>query len=269
MQVTGVDFSGSAEPGEDVWLTTGEWDGQRLRVTDARPASEAFDASGRRAVLAGLRAFVREGDVTGLDFSFGLPRPVLPESVDSWAASLGWVREREYADALAAQADWKDRARASDADGVELKRATDRPVGASSPYSFITRYQTFHGMRDVLGPLVRDGAVSVQPMVDRDADATLCEIYPAGTLRDLGLPDTKYKDDANYPDGPERRERILDGLVACGVEVPDPIRERLLGDPEGDALDSLVATVATAWAVDSGFAVEEDRYDPVEGYIYV
>jgi hypothetical protein len=268
VQVTGVDFSGSAEPGEDVWLTTGEWDGGRLRVTDARPASEAFDSSGRAAVLAGLRAFVREGDVTGLDFSFGLPRAVLPESVDSWAASLAWVREREYDDALAAQADWKDRARASDADGVELKRATDRPVGASSPYSFITRYQTFHGIRDVLWPLVHDGAVAVQPMVAGEG-STLVEAYPAGTLRALGLPDRKYKDDAKYPDGPEKREAILDGLVEWGAAVPDHIRGRLLGDREGDALDSLVAAVATARAVESGFVVEEARYDPVEGYIYV
>ena len=269
MQVHGVDFSGSAEPGEDVWLTTGEWDGHRLRVTDARPASEAFDASGREAVLAGLREFVAEGGVTGLDFSFGLPRPVLPESVETWAGSLRWVHDREYADALAAQADWKDRARASDADGVELKRATDRPVGASSPYSFITRYQTFHGMRDLLWPLVSDGRVSVEPVASTEADATLCEIYPAGTLRALSLPDRKYKDDARYPDGPAKRETILEGLVEWGAEVPESLRERLLGDREGDALDSLVATVATAQAVEWGFAVETERYDPVEGYIYV
>lgn len=269
MQIHGVDFSGSAEPGEDVWLTTGEWDGHRLRVTDARPASEEFDASGREAVLAGLRAFLREGDVTGLDFSFGLPRAVLPESVDSWAASLRWVHNREYDDALAAQADWKDRARASDADGVELKRATDRPVGASSPYSFITRYQTFHGIRDVLLPLVENEAVAVQPMVGRESDATLCEVYPAGTLRALGLPDRKYKDDVKYPEGPERREAILTGLVEWGAEVPETLRRRLLGDPEGDALDSLVAAVATARAVASAFEVATGWYDAVEGYIYV
>jgi hypothetical protein len=268
VQVTGVDFSGASEPGEDVWLTAGEWDGQRLRVTDARPASEAFGASGREAVLAALRAFVADGGVTGLDFSFGLPRAVLPDGVDSWTESLRWVDECEYADALAAQADWKDRARVSDADGVELKRATDRPVGASSPYSFITRYQTFHGMRDLLWPLVREGAVAVQPMVPCEG-ATLVEAYPAGTLRDLGLPDRKYKDDAKYPDGPAKRETILDGLVAWGAEVPAPVRERLVGDREGDALDSLVAAVATARAVESEFRVAEARYDPVEGYIYV
>lgn len=268
MQVHGVDFSGAAEPGEDIWLTTGEWDGQRLRVTDARPASEAFDASGRDAVLDGLREFVRDGGVTGLDFSFGLPRAVLPDSVDSWTESLQWVREREYDDALTAQADWKERARASDADGVELKRATDRPVGASSPYSFITRYQTFHGMCDLLWPLVSEGTVSVEPMVDGGGSALL-EIYPAGTLRALGLPDRKYKDDAKYPDGPARREAILDGLVAWGADVPDSVRRRLLSDPEGDALDSLVGAVATARAVESGFEVEGERYHPVEGYIYV
>jgi hypothetical protein len=47
------------------------------------------------------------------------------------------------------------------------------------------------------------------------------------------------------------------------------VREQCLGDPEGDALDSLIACVATARAVESGFVVEADRYDPLEGYIYV
>jgi hypothetical protein len=268
MQITGVDFSGSADPGEDIWLTTGEWDGERLQVTDARSAREAFDVSGRRSILSGLCDFLSQGGVTGLDFSFGLPRAILPEPVDSWVASLDWVSECGYADALEAQTDWKNRARASNVNGVELKRATDRPVGASSPYSFITRYQTFHGVRDVLRPLVSAGSVAVQPMLS-GSNATVLEIYPAGTLRALDLPDTKYKDDASYPDGPAKREVILNGLIQWGAEVPSPIREQLLDDPGGDALDSLVGAIAAARAVADGFETETERYDPLEGYIYV
>jgi hypothetical protein len=268
VQVHGIDFSGAESPAESVWLTTAEYDGQTLVVESVRSAAEAFDATGREAVMAGLREFLTGGDVSGLDVSFGLPRAILPAGIDSWQASLAWVRSMEYEDALAAQADWKGRARASDVDGVELKRATDRPVGASSPYSFITRHQTFHGLRDVVGPLVAEEAVSVQPMAPRADRPALIEIYPASTLRALELPDRTYKDDRNHPEGPAKRRQILAGLLEWGVELDEQARTRVLEDAGGDALDSLVAAVATAGAASDGFGVEPDRYDPLEGYIY-
>lgn len=270
MGLHGVDFSGASEPGESVWLTAAEPTDEGIRVTACRSAREAFGASDRAEVLSALRSFPVEGDVVGVDASFGLPRPVLPERVaasDDWREAIRWVAEAYVdADALAAQADWKDRARASEADGVELKRRTDGPTGANSPYSFVTRYQTLHAMRDLLAPVL--DAVSVPPMVSGDGHGpTLIEVYPAATLRDLGLPDRTYKEPG--AEAREKRERILVGLREWGVELPEAFGDRVLGDADGDALDSLVAAVATARAVASGFAVEGERYDPVEGYIYV
>lgn len=268
MRLHGVDFSGASEPGESVWLTTAEPTDDGIRVTDCRSAREAFGARERADVLAALRSFPATGEVMGVDASFGLPRPVLPDRVaasDDWREAVRWVAaEYAGADALAAQADWKARARGSDADGVELKRRTDGPTGANSPYSFITRYQTFHAMRDLLAPVL--GSVAVEPMAS-GGGPTLLEVYPAATLRDLGLPDRTYKEPGS--DAREKRERILAGLREWGVVLPDGFEGRVLDDADGDALDSLVAAVATAHAVESGFAVEEARYDPVEGYIYV
>ena len=268
MRLHGVDFSGASEPGESIWITTAEPTNDGIEVTGCRSAREAFDATGRDDVLAALRSFPDDGEVMGVDASFGLPRSVLPDRVaasDDWRETIRWAAA-EYADgdALAAQADWKDRARESDADGVELKRRTDGPTGANSPYSFITRYQTFHAMRDLLAPVL--DSVSVEPMIPRDGP-TLIEVYPAATLRSLGLPDRKYPEPG--AESREKRERILAGLCEWGVALPGEFEERILGDADGDALDSLVAAVATVRAVESGFAVEEGRYDPVEGYIYV
>ncbi len=303
VRVHGVDFSGSAEPGDDIWLVSGWCPGAEgrtasesaregssapgagddidLRVTDARPASEAFGVTAREPVLRHLREFVTGAapdatptQVTGLDCSFGLPRPVLPSedtASDDWRATLDWVHETFVSDdGRSFQSALKERARASDAEGVELKRSTDGPTGASSPYSFITRYQTLHGLRDVLRPLVERGAVAIPPMVPRDGERpSLVEVYPAGTLRDQGLPDRKYKDDRTYPDAPARRERILDGLLDRGVRLEGVPRERLLADSGGDALDALVGAVAVARNARTGFATAPERYDPVEGYIYV
>jgi hypothetical protein len=283
VRVHGIDFSGSAAPGEDIWLVSGEVADDHLRVTDARPASEAFDGEGRRAVLRDLRAFLAGdtpdgGGIAGLDCSLGLPRAVLPDEVagGDWRAVRDWVADRfADADGRSFQSALKERARASDVDGVELKRATDGPTGASSPYSFITRYQTLHGLRDVLAPLVRADRVAVPPMLpggwddgERDRPAVV-EVYPAATLRALDLPDRKYKDDGNYPEGPARRERILDGLVDWGVRLDGVPRGRLLSDAGGDALDGLVAAVAVARAAAADLCADEARYDPLEGYIYV
>jgi hypothetical protein len=283
VRVHGIDFSGSAAPGEDIWLVSGEVADDHLRVTDARPASEAFDGEGRAAVLRDLRGFLAGdgpdgGGIAGVDCSLGLPRAVLPDDIartDGWRGALDWVAERfADADGRSFQSALKERARASDADGVELKRATDGPTGASSPYSFITRYQTLHGLRDVLAPLVRADRVAVPPMLPGDDGnagdrPAVVEVYPAATLRALDLPDRKYKDDNNYPEGPARRERILDGLVDWGVRLDGVPRERLLSDAGGDALDGLVAAVAVARAVAADLCVDGTRYDPLEGYIYV
>lgn len=296
MRVHGIDFSGSASPGEDIWLVSGEVGSEpALRVTDARPASEAFGADERGPVLAGLREFLAAEtpgtgaeQVAGVDCSFGLPRAVLPEQVAAsgdWRRALDWVAETfADADGQSFQSALKERARASDTDGVELKRATDDPTGASSPYSFITRYQTLHGMRDVLAPLVRDARVAVPPMLPagwwsgadggtpldgRPGRPAVVEVYPAATLRALDLPDRKYKGDSNHPDAPERRERILDGLLDWGVALEGVPAQRLLGDSGGDALDALVAAVGVARAVARDLAVDDERHDPIEGYIYV
>ncbi|MFC7177169.1 DUF429 domain-containing protein [Halosegnis marinus] len=257
----GVDFSGAARPGDDIWLATVA-DG---RVTACRSAREAFDATGRDDVLGALREWLATADgPVGLDFSFGLPRALLPP-LDDWPAFLAWFRD-EFADAdgRTMQTRLKDRARAGATDGVELKRATDGPVGASSPYSFITRYQTLHGVRDVLAPLVLDGRAGVEPLAPADGP-TLCEIYPASALRALDLPDERYK--GAHAGERARRERIVAGLREH-VRLDDATADLLVAEGGGDALDAVVAALTVSRVAEAGFAVDADRYDPLEGYIY-
>ncbi|RNJ26722.1 DUF429 domain-containing protein [Halosegnis longus] len=265
----GIDFSGAARPGDDIWLASARPTGDGLRLDACQSASERFDTTGREAVLDALRAWLADVEgVAGLDVSFGLPRVLVPaDASESWRAFLRWFAATfADADGKSMQAALKQRARASDADGIELKRLTDGPTGASSPYSFITRYQTLHGIRDVLAPLVLDGQVSVEPMAPSEGP-TLCEIYPAATLGGLGLPDEQYK--GNKHDGERaRREQIVAGLREWGVAMDDALAARLVDESGGDALDAVVGTVAVARAVEDDFAVEEERYDPLEGYIY-
>lgn len=266
----GIDFSGAARPGDDIWLASACPTADGLRLDSCVSAGEQFDATGREAVLSALRAWLADVDgVAGLDVSFGLPRVLVPtEACDSWPAFLRWFGATFAGDdGKSMQTALKERARASDADGIELKRRTDSPTGASSPYSFITRYQTLHGIRDVLAPLVLGERAGVEPMAPSEGP-TLCEIYPAATLRALCLPDQQYK--GNKHDGEcARREEIVAGLREWGMAMDDALAERLVDESGGDALDAVVGAVAVARAVGDEFAVDEDRYDPLEGYIHV
>ena len=270
MRIRGVDFSGAATPGQDIWLADGELDGDTLELTACRPAAEALGATAREPVLDALRASLRNHEGTvGLDFSFGLPAELLPAEVGRWVGSVEWFAEAfAGADAPAMRETLKERARASEVDGVELKRRTDDAVSASSPYSFITYYQTLHGVRDLLAPLAADGAVSVPPM-EAPGESTVIEIYPAGTLRRLGAVDEGYKESTDK--AAARRETILDALSTATdleVDLPEAVRKRALEDAGGDALDSIVAALATARAVSLDFE-PPGEYDAREGCIYV
>ena len=271
MQIRGIDFSGGQRPGTDIWIAEGRLEAGTLRIDRCQSATERFDETGREAILRALReTLTRKEGTTGLDFSFGLPAALLPDDVETWGDATGWfARAFADADATEMREQLKSDARSLQGDGVELKRRTDRTVGASSPYSFITYYQTLYGIRDVLAPLVEAGTVAVPPL-ESPSNRNVIEIYPAGTLRRLGTADTKYKDGASNAE--RRRERIVDRLTdpdpGIRLELPTAVRKKLLEEPGGDALDSVVAAVATARAVDRGFEPERP-FDAREGYIHV
>jgi hypothetical protein len=270
MDVRGVDFSGAAEPGEDIWITEGRLDGRTLELTTCEPAAERFGTRGREAILSSLVDLLgKTPGTTGIDVSFGLPVALLPDDVAEWPDAVRWFAETfADADAPAMREGLKKRARASDEDGVELKRRADDAVDANSPYSFITYYQTLHGVRDVLAPLVAAEAVRVPPM-QSPGRRNIVETYPAGTLRRLGTVDTQYKEGGE--EAVDRRAEILRVLESdrgdITVSLDAETREIALQAPGGDALDSLVAAVATARAVREGFATGYDYCD-YEGYIY-
>ena len=144
--------------------------------------------------------------------------PLLPAAVDDWVDAVAWFREEfDGADADGMRETLKDRARECEGDGVELKRRTDRAVRANSPYSFITYYQTLYGLRELLGPAVADGAVSVPPMQPA-GERTVLEVYPAGTLRRLETVDEGYKEPTD--EAAAARAEILAGYTSRTVRSP-------------------------------------------------
>jgi hypothetical protein len=137
-------------------------------------------------------------------------------------------------------------------------------------------YQTFFGMRDVLGPLAMVRGTAVLPFQYRrlgTARRVLVEACPSSTLKRLGLPHQNYKQPQGGPLTYRRlrtRRAILDELTRF-VRVGDAQRRRLMRNGGGDALDAVLAALgaAQAWsAADHRHIARHPRY-PREGRLFV
>jgi hypothetical protein len=260
----GVDFSGAAQAGHGIWIAEATVRDDDLLIETCQSAADRFGVAERAPCLGRLSAFLREAETVGLDFPFGVPATV--HERDTWAESVEWVAT-VATDADDFQEECRSRARAAtDGERADLRRETDGPVGALSPYGSHVWKQTFFGIRDVLAPLARTDEVAVRPMQD-GGDVSLCEVYPAATLARCDLPAAEYKDGGEP--ARDRRRRIVEGLEAeTPLAFSQGVRVELIDDAGGDALDAVVAALAAYRAREADF--EPDRpWDPTEGHIYV
>jgi hypothetical protein len=274
--VHGVDFSGARLAGRTTWVARLEpTPGGPLRLTELARLEDLCGSAERGPALAFLVRLIADSQraLWALDFPFGLPIEVMGDGVrweDQLAFLDGWGD-----DAYGVGVECLRRARRLGGPN-HIRRLTDREAQAPFDcYHYRIIYQTFHGMRDVLGPLRRDRATAVLPFQYRrlaEARRVLVEACPASTLRRLGLPHQNYKSSDPPPlAGRFRRvrRRILEGL-AGRVQIRPGRQRDLLGDPGGDALDALLAAVgaAQAWqAADHHGIARHERY-PREGRLF-
>ena len=263
--VYGVDFSGANDAGRRIWIACGIIKEDRLSVAECFRAKDLPDSGeGRERSHRALREFInkQKDSIFGIDFPFGIPKALVTQ--ESWEE---WV--------LA----FKDRYISPDqfrglctvtSGGKELKRLTDVESRTPfSPYNLRLYRQTFFGIRDVLGPLIRDSAVSILPMQKPvPGKAWVIEICPASTLKKerLSLP---YKGEGEKKRG--AREKILRYMQNTGILKikRSALRCTIIEDKGGDVLDSVIAAFATFWALRKGFAFEKNSPYALEGWVYV
>ena len=250
--VVGVDFSGAKNARDNVWIAEIDGDG---RLEACAPVSERLAdllaGADPAATMGALRAFVRHqpgGTAVGFDFPFGLPAPVVSAfGAKTWRGSLDAVAGVGNVEAF------ETSCRDVVGDGrTYLRRETDESDGALSPYHRFVRHQTYHGMVDLLRPLVAGEAVWVIPMDLAAADDSLpwvLEVYPSAVLDRLGLPAEGYK--GRERSHRRRRATALEGLRSV-LSIGDDLAERIVEDTGGDALDAVAAAVGTRQAFDWG-----------------
>lgn len=261
--VFGIDFSGGARAGRKIWLAEGRVSAAGLHILQVLPCSE-LPGSGplREVCLPALRALIasRPDATFGVDAPFGLHADLVAEP--DWPSFVNaFARRHPTAEHF--------RAACREATGGrEHWRRTDKEARVPfTGYNLRVFRQTFHFLRDVVAPLLETDAVRVRPMqTPAPGRATLVEICPASTLKAEGLYRAYKADSTAHAEA--RRGMLAAVASGFGVTFETPaLVERVVADPEGDALDAVLAAVATAKALSVSDADLGDYH--LEGYVYV
>ena len=258
-RIFGLDFSGAVDAGRRAWLSEGRATREGLEILSCRPVLALPGSAIERATaLAALRGFISgmPDAIIGCDFPFSLPRAHIDAA--TWPEFIDGFR---HADALA----FREHCRRASG-GKEPKRATD--VESKTPWcAFNIRlyHQSYHGMTALLRPLVTEGKALVLPMQMAAAGLPwLIETCPASVLRHFGWR-------GSYKGGGlgERRRNILRDLTDARLLRPLPrsLQTVIADNKGGDALDSVIAALATARALADISAGRGDG-DALEGQVY-
>jgi hypothetical protein len=265
-RVYGVDFSGAKDAGKRIWIASGAPVKGTLQIQSCRPAENLPGSSGERdhSLWALRRLIIAETRAAfGLDFPFGLPEALVAH--EHWE-SFVLAFPQDYPSPKA----FRERC-CKAAQGKELRRLTDGVAQTPfSPYNIRLYRQTFYGIRDLLHPLVEKGQARVLPMQEPAEDRPwLLEICPASTLKRKGLY-MPYK--GNRDRHRSARRQILGALERSRIAIEEPaLRSTIVQDSGGDALDSVIAALATFEALSSAQppVLEDHRTYALEGYVYV
>lgn len=262
-RILGVDFSGASDAGRKIWIAEGERGrGNRLKLVDLRSAS-ALPGGGTdpRTAIAALAAhIVCEPDtIAGCDFPFTLPLQVIDRP--SWVAFVADFAQR-FPDP-----DSFRRWALQRAEGRELRRAADRDAKTPfNSYNLRIYRQTWWGIAHLLAPMIAGKRAIVRPFQPLPAAPlpVVVEACPACSLKWIGFyPAYKGRAGAHRL----QREAVLRKMVDSGLLEPPPrlLQNLMLENAGGDALDAVIAAIATAHAT---IEIEPDQEQSIEGIIY-
>ena len=132
--------------------------------------------------------------------------------------------------------------------------------------------KTYHGISKVLFPLVRDRSARILPFHKPvDGKSWILEICPASLLRVLHINKIPYK--GRNDTQRQNRRRILQEIErVCPIAIKKTeIRNRIVEDRGGDALDSITASMTVFNAIQNEDALIPDdaAHWKIEGHVYV
>ncbi len=273
-RIYGVDFSGAAKAGANIWIARTTASCKRLQLQQLSRLEDLAGAAERTKALSYLVFMINASgrSVWGIDFPFGLPVELAAMGT-TWDEQLAFIGRFE-GDAKAFGR-WCVAQARKIGTKLHIRRTTDTETKTPFDcYHYRIVYQTFHGMRDVLAPVARDDVAVLPFQYDRLARATtiVVEACPSSTLKRLGLPHQNYKQPAGGPLTAKRRQtrHLIISALKEFIELSESDRRVMMRNPGGDALDAVIAAVGTWQALamsDHAAIVAHERY-PKEGRVY-
>jgi hypothetical protein len=275
-RVYGVDFSGARKAGDTIWVAEAAVTSRGLKLVALQPLTRLCGTPDRGPALRHLVEMVlaSEQALWGCDFPFGLPLELFPTDTP-WPdhfTFLGEWGEEAYACGLECVRRAVERYQRK-----HLRRATDSEAKAPfDAFHYRMIYQTFYGMRDVIGPLRQTRGTAVLPFQYRKlrtAKRVLVECCPGSVLKREGVPHQNYKQPKGGPLTRKRRltrHAILAWLGGV-IRFDDRFRRVMMRNPGGDAIDAVIAAAGALRAVraaDHRAIATHPRYRH-EGHLFV
>jgi hypothetical protein len=255
-EILGVDFSGAALAGRKIWVSRATLQNDILHIAELKRGADLLESGeDRETVFPALVNWITSfgGALCGMDFPFALSA----ESVgDDWRL---WLQKEvvSCADADVFRSSFPDERRRCD-------------IQAKTPFSPLNKRlyrQTFHGLRDVICPLLQRGALALPFDAVREGALCLLEICPASLLKRENLY-LSYKGQSAAQKA--TRALIWDEMQKrSGFQAPSAFREAATTDYEGDSLDAVLAALCTHRALQTGAL--QARYNEIEkreGHVY-
>lgn len=265
--VHGIDFSGGRSGGKRSWVSSGTLEDGSLKIDDCRTASElAGSGTQLDTFLEALVEWIREQGfcAIGMDFPFSIPADLIEE--DTWEEFV-----RSFPKKYSSPDEFRMACQRK-APGEEKKRETDKAKDTPfSPYNLRIYKETYHGLADLLAPLVEAEAVSVLPIQEPETDkAWVFEVSPAATMKAEGQRQ-QYK--GTTQEHRAARTRIIKQMQNSGTLTirAQGVLSSVLRDSGGDALDSVLSAYQVTQVLLDGDRIIPDELDGprVEGHVYV
>ena len=271
--IYGIDFSGAKDAGNKIWIAKSvPWDGGLLIKECFRARDLPNSGKQLESCLPSLVNLIKpnRNAAFGFDFPFGLPASLVEQN--TWE---GFVLK--FPSLYGSREDFQEKctSKAVQITGgcqKELKRKTDEAAKTPfSPYNLKIYKQTYYGIKKIIYPIVHNELACIQPMQESmDGKPLVLEICPASTLKRLHayLP-YKGRDETRR----ENRRKILNVIEgSCPAEIEqDEITHKIIEDNGGDALDSVIAAMATFNAIqnEDDLIPDDNGFWKIEGYVYV
>lgn len=256
-RVAGVDFSGAREAGKNIWIAEGLVTGAGVKIESVCRAADL--PGGKTAFAPALAALVQQvstltDHVVGFDFPFSLPALLVAEA--DWPSFV-----HRFASDFHTSDSFREHCR-TQTGGREYKRATDTEARVPwCAYNLRLYRQTWAGICHVLHPLIEHDRARIIPIQKPlSGKPVIAEICPASTLKaeDLYVP---YK--GRGGDLRLARENILKNMTRRGLLSPvrGRLRDVILNNTGGDALDAVLSAIAAARIDDPAPRSDLDRIE--------